>query len=110
MDLLVNIDVDDLDRAIAFYTSAFGLRVSRRFGASGVELQGAAAPFYLLVKAPGTRAAGTLEQQRDYRRHWTPLHLDFVVPDLAAAVSRAQAAGAMLEGAPQTHNWGRIAH
>jgi len=110
MDLLVNIDVDDLDRAIRFYTSAFGLRVSRRFGAGGVELQGAAAPFYLLVKAAGSRAATSIEQARDYRRHWTPVHLDFVVPDLAVAVGRAQAAGATLEDAPQTHSWGRIAH
>jgi len=28
-DLLVNIDVDDLDRAIAFYSQAFGLTVGR---------------------------------------------------------------------------------
>ncbi len=110
MDLLVNIDVDDLDRAVAFYTGAFGLRISRRFGASGVELQGAAAPFYLLAKAPGSRAAKTLEQRRDYRRHWTPVHLDFVVPDLVTAVNRAEAAGATLEGGAETHNWGRIAH
>jgi catechol 2,3-dioxygenase-like lactoylglutathione lyase family enzyme len=25
-DILINIDVDDLDRATAFYTAAFGLR------------------------------------------------------------------------------------
>jgi predicted enzyme related to lactoylglutathione lyase len=110
MDLLINVDVNDLDQAIAFYSAAFGLRVSRRFGSGGVEMQGAAAPFYLLVKASGSRAAKSIEQIRDYRRHWTPVHLDFVVPDLAAAVSRAEGAGATLEGAPETHNWGRIAH
>ena len=36
MDLLVNIDVSDLDLAIAFYTSAFDLKVSRRFATDGV--------------------------------------------------------------------------
>ena len=40
--LLVNIDVDDLDRAVAFYTGALGLTVGRRFGAFGVELTGGA--------------------------------------------------------------------
>jgi len=30
MDLLVNIDVDDLDRAVQFYTSAFGFKIGRR--------------------------------------------------------------------------------
>jgi catechol 2,3-dioxygenase-like lactoylglutathione lyase family enzyme len=30
--MLVNIDVDDLERGIRFYTEALGLRVERRFG------------------------------------------------------------------------------
>ena len=34
-DILVNIDVDDLARAEAFYTNAFGLRPGRRFGKDG---------------------------------------------------------------------------
>ena len=37
MDLLVNIDVDDLSKAIAFYQQAAGLRLVRRFGSLGVE-------------------------------------------------------------------------
>ena len=49
--VLINIDVDDLARAEAFYTAAFGLRAGRRFGAGGVELLGAEAPLYLLVKS-----------------------------------------------------------
>jgi len=47
---------------------------------------------------------------RRYRRHWTPVHLDFVVAELEPAVSRAIEAGATIEGEIQTHNWGRIAH
>ena len=53
IELLVNIDVPDLERAVHFYTTALGLHVGRRFGASGVELLGLAAPIYLLVKAAG---------------------------------------------------------
>ena len=52
--LLVNVDVDDLEAATRFYTAALALQVGRRFGAEGVELVGAEAPIYLLVKAPGT--------------------------------------------------------
>lgn len=110
MQLLVNIDVDDLDRAIRFYTAAFDLKVGRRFGRGGVELLGSSAPFYLLVKAEGSPAAKSLPQSRSYRRHWTPLHLDFVVDDVDAAVQRAVAAGAVLEDPPESHRWGRIAH
>jgi hypothetical protein len=32
MDSLVNIDVDDLPKAVAFCESAFGLKVGRRLG------------------------------------------------------------------------------
>jgi uncharacterized glyoxalase superfamily protein PhnB len=38
------------------------------------------------------------------------VHLDFVVGELEAAVSRAVDAGAAIEGAIQTHKWGRSAH
>jgi predicted enzyme related to lactoylglutathione lyase len=107
--LLVNIDVDDLARAQAFYVDALALKVGRRFGEGGVELLGASTPIYLLHKTAGTTAGEQTTQARDYRRHWTPVHLDFVVPDLAAALARAEAAGAVLEGAIRTASWGRIA-
>lgn len=110
LQLLVNIDVEDLERAIAFYGAALGLRVHRRFGAWGAELHGAGAPIFVLAKASGTKAAPTIEALRDYRRHWTPVHLDFVVPDIDAAVRRARAAGAALEDRLETHAWGHIAH
>lgn len=109
LPLLANVDVDDLARAEAFYVTALGLRVGRRFGGDGVELLGASSPIYLLRKAAGRTAGDVAAQTRDYRRHWTPVHLDFVVPDLAAALARARDAGATLEGEPRTANWGRIA-
>src|SRR5690606_38895474 len=109
MDLLVNIDVDDLDRAVRFYAETFDLRVGRRFGAFGVEMLGRSAPIYLLAKEAGTAAAPTTPQQRSYARHWTPVHLDFVVDDIDAAVARAVAAGAHLEKPVGTSKWGRLA-
>jgi lactoylglutathione lyase len=111
--LLVNIDVDDLALAEAFYTRAFGLRTTRRFGADGVELAGAAVPLYLLGKPAGSLAcdapANARCAMRDYARHWTPVHLDFVVDDLDAALARAESAGARREGEVRTAAWGRIA-
>jgi predicted enzyme related to lactoylglutathione lyase len=109
MDLLVNIDVDDLPKAVAFYQQAIGLGLGRRFGSLGVEMLGASSPIYLLLKASGTKASTHADDRRRYRRHWTPVHLDFVVSDVESAVSRAVAAGATIEGEIQTHNWGRIA-
>ena len=108
MDLLVNIDVPDLARAISFYTRAFGLTVARRFGDSGVELVGASSKVYLLAKPAGGAATAT-GARRTYERHWTPVHLDFVVDDVDAVVARAVAAGALLEDAAAETPWGRIA-
>jgi predicted enzyme related to lactoylglutathione lyase len=109
MRMLVNVDVDDLQRAVAFYGAAFGLRVGRRFGEVAVEMVGLEAPVYLLLKAAGTRASDGASSVRDYRRHWTPVHLDFVVDDIEAAIGRAEAAGAVREGGIGEHAWGRIA-
>ncbi len=106
----VCIDVDDLDRAVAFYVRALGLAAGRRQGDEWVELLGAPVPLDLLAKPPGTAALpiGT-RALRDYERHWTPVHLDFVVDDLDAAVRRATDAGAKLERAAEPKPWGRIA-
>jgi predicted enzyme related to lactoylglutathione lyase len=109
MDLLVNLDVDDLEKAIRFYSSAFGLKVGRRFGASGVEMLGSSVPIYLLVKLRGTPATVTISQHRRYQRHWTPVHLDFVVDEIEPAVERAALAGARLEQPIATHKWGKLA-
>lgn len=109
MDLLVNVDVDDLDHAIQFYTIAFELKVGRRFGVDGAELLGGSAPIYLLVKGAGSQASRDSSQVRDYGRHWTPVHLDIVVKDVDVAVQRAVSAGATLESGVRSSNWGKSA-
>lgn len=107
--LLVNIDVDDLAGATAFYCTAFGLAVGRRFGDDGVELTGGSSRIYLLSKKAGSHACAHTQDRRDYGRHWTPVHLDFVVDDIDAAVLRATGAGAHLEKPVSTSAWGRLA-
>ncbi|HEY1371524.1 MAG TPA: VOC family protein [Candidatus Binatia bacterium] len=108
MDFLLNIDVDDLEKAARFYTSAFGLKLGRRF-AFGTELLGGPAPIYLLQKSSGTPASASTPQRRTYQRHWTPVHLDFVTDDIDASVARAVSAGAMVEKAVATYQWGKLA-
>jgi predicted enzyme related to lactoylglutathione lyase len=107
--ILLNLDVDDLEKAIRFYEAALGLTVGRRFGAGGVEMLGGSSPIYLLVKAAGTPASTATSQRRSYDRHWTPVHLDFVVEGIESAVRRAIAAGATLETPVSTRRWGRLA-
>ena len=107
-ELLVNIDVDDLERGVDFYVRAFDLRVGRRFG-SMVELLGAGSAIYVLEKKGGTEPFGEAQELRDYHRHWTPVHLDFVVEELEPAIDRAEQAGARREAEISELAWGRLA-
>lgn len=107
--LLVNIDVDDLKKGVEFYCGALGLTVGRRFGHDAVELLGAVSPIYLLAKPNGTVASASSRHLRSYARHWTPVHLDFVVDSVEVAVDQARNAGARLEGQIRTNHWGKIA-
>jgi catechol 2,3-dioxygenase-like lactoylglutathione lyase family enzyme len=106
--LLINIDVPDLERGIAFYTAAFGLRLARRLGPGFAELLGADAAIYLLQSAAGSAPFRKAHAPRHYARHWTPVHLDFVVTDLNAALAQALAAGATQEGQPSQHEYGQL--
>lgn len=109
MSLLVNIDVADLEAAVEFYGRALGLHVTRRLGPDIAELGGAASPIYLTKQTAGTPPFAGAKSVRDYRRHWTPVHLDFVVAELEPALTRAEAAGAAREGDIRTFDWGRYA-
>ena len=97
MKLILNIDVPELESAIEFYTRALGLTHTRTLDNDTAELTGASATIYLLKKDPGTPAARIPPIDREYARHWTPIHFDVVVPDVDAAASRAFAAGARQE-------------
>jgi predicted enzyme related to lactoylglutathione lyase len=110
MDIRICIDVHDMERGIAFYTQGLGLAVGRRLGNDWVELLGGSSPIDLLLNASGTAPLGQAHpQRRDYARHWTPVHLDFVVTGIDAAVAKAVAAGAVLEQPIQDRKWGRMA-
>lgn len=100
--------MDDLERAIAFYRDGLGLAVGRRLEPGFVELRHGDAYLYLLVKG-GDSAAAPGGARRNYHRHWTPVHLDFVVDDIAPAIARAVAAGARLEHDPMDEPYGKLA-
>jgi predicted enzyme related to lactoylglutathione lyase len=95
--MVVNIDVPELAPAIEFYSAALGLTLSRIIDEDVAELTGASSVIYLLAKAGGTVPAGSTEEVRRYMRHWTPVHIDFVVDDLVESVNRAINAGASQE-------------
>ena len=107
-EILVNIYVNDIEAAERFYCAAFALRPARRFG-DAVELIGASSKIYLLAKDDGTKASPISDLRRSYDRHWTPVHLDFVVENLERAVEQSIVAGATQEQSIRDNSWGRIA-
>src|SRR5262249_36223362 len=110
MKLQVNIDVDDLERGIAFYQSALGFTLRRRlFDGTVAEMTAASSSVYLLTRPSGSSASPNVAARSNYRRHWTPVHLDIEVEDIEGAVHRALSCGAKLEGEIQTFKWDRIA-
>lgn len=97
MRMLVDIDVPDLQKGINFYCSAFDLHLKRILDNDVAELVGGSSTVYLLQKDDGSICARTISESRTYSRHWTPVHIDFVVDDLDRAVTRVLAAGAVRE-------------
>jgi predicted enzyme related to lactoylglutathione lyase len=97
MKILINIDVPELGPAIEFYQAALGLHVARVLDDDVAELTGASSALYLLQKPAASIPAKNLAHTRQYARHWTPVHIDFVVDNLEESAKRAVSAGARQE-------------
>jgi predicted enzyme related to lactoylglutathione lyase len=108
-NLLVNIDVNDLEKAIQFYTHSFGLRIGRKFGNDAIELLGLEVPIYLLKKDQASLPFKGASRGRNYQRHWCPIHFDIVVQNIDDALADTLGVGAKLEEDVRTAEWGKIA-
>ena len=97
MKVLINIDVPDLEAAATFYEAAIGLSLGRTIDDDVAEMVGASSVVYLLKKGAGSPAHAGAAVTRSYMRHWTPVHVDFVVDDVEEASARAVRAGAVRE-------------
>jgi predicted enzyme related to lactoylglutathione lyase len=104
------IEVSDAARGIDFYCEGLGLTLKRRLSSTWIELAGANCPIYLLADRPAVADLGSTTAVRSYERHWTPVHLDFVVPDLDTTVSRLTARGGSLDRDVKVREYGRIAN
>jgi predicted enzyme related to lactoylglutathione lyase len=104
------IEVTTMAAGLAFYADGLGLTIKRRYSATWVELAGANLPIFLLAERPPRADLGTTQVSRHYDRHWTPVHLDFIVPDLDAMVARLIARGGTLDRAIRQREYGRIAN
>ena len=104
------IEVTELPNGIQFYCDGLGLTLKRRLSPTWVELAGANLPIYLLAKRPALADLGSKQVARTYERHWTPVHLDFIVEDLDQMVAQLIALGASLDRGIKIREYGRIAN
>jgi predicted enzyme related to lactoylglutathione lyase len=92
MKLDICVDVDDVDRAVEFYGRGLGLEIQKHEKEWAKAMLGEQV-FWIMKVASGPSGAIS----RDYKRHWTPIHLDFHVDEIDAVVKRALAAGGKLD-------------
>ena len=93
----ISIDVPNLAEGVRFYSDAFGFsKVAEPVPGVAVMKIGTTT-VCLLEKGAGSKPSPKTQDVRRYERHWTPVHLDIHVEDLAQARARAVRAGAIEE-------------
>ena len=108
VEVNISIDVPDLVAGTEFYTKALGCTKVRDQPPDMVVLESDNTKIYLLEKKPETEPfAGSLTL-RTYQRHWTPVHLDFLISDVEGAVAKIVESGGTREGG-EKGEWGEIA-
>jgi predicted enzyme related to lactoylglutathione lyase len=109
MKLSVSIDVSDLKKGEKFYIEALGLSKVKDFGENSIVLASENCDIYLQEKQAGTKPIKSDDVVRNYGRHWTPIHLDFLTKDIDEVVKRIIDHGGVHEGG-QSGDWGSIAY
>lgn len=106
--LSVSVDVSSLKQAETFYVEALGCKKLRDQGEDMVVVSTENCDIYLQQKASGTHPLDGGEVVRDYSRHWTPVHLDFLAENVDEIVEKIIQFGGFHEGG-ESGDWGSIA-
>lgn len=101
------IDVPNLEAATSFYCDALGCTLlAQRATHNTVELAGI--PIHLALRENGSNATPSTNTQRNYSRHWTPVHLDFDVDNVDDSVASVERLGGTIEQR-KSGDWGSAA-
>jgi predicted enzyme related to lactoylglutathione lyase len=94
----LSIDVPDLEAGLRFYAAVFGFVEAARPFPTLAVLDANNVTVCMHAKPAGTKSSlATSVELRHYERHWTPVHLDFDVPDLDAVLAKVRAGGGTIE-------------
>lgn len=105
----VSIDVSSLKKAETFYIEALGCKKIRDQGNNMIVLATENCDIYLQEKEAGTKPLVSNDTVRDYKRHWTPIHLDFITENIDEVVKNILQLGGLHEGG-ESGDWGSIAY
>jgi predicted enzyme related to lactoylglutathione lyase len=92
-----SIDVPDLEAGLRFYAAVFGFVEKARPFPTMAVLDANNVTVCMHAKPAGTKSSTGGSELRRYERHWTPVHLDFDVPELDAVLAKVLAAGGAVE-------------
>ena len=104
----VSIDVSDLKQGEKFYVEALGCtKVRDQMGMSVISAGNC--DIYIQEKKVGSNPIPDKNVTRDYSRHWTPIHLDFITSDIENVVEKIIELGGTKEGG-ESWDGGSIAY
>lgn len=93
----LSIDVPELEAGLRFYAAVFGFVEKARPFPTMAVLDANNVTVCMHAKPAGTKSSAAASEPRRYERHWTPVHLDFDVPDLDAVLANVRAEGGTIE-------------
>lgn len=109
ISISVSIDVSNLKQAETFYIEALGCKKLRDQGENMSVISTENCDKYLQEKVAGTKPIPSEAVERDYGRHWTPVHLDFLTENVDDVVKKIVQIGDQHEGG-ESGDWGSIAY
>lgn len=105
----VSIDVSNLRQAETFYIEALGCKKVRDQGEDMSVISTENCDIYLQEIEAGTKPTPLDTVKRNYDRHWTPVHLDFLTENVDEVVKKIIQLGGKHEGG-ESGDWGSIAY
>lgn len=91
----VSIDVSDMSKALRFYVEALGCKFKKKYSDDWQVVSAGTLDLHIQEKAAGT--TGAADDKRHYQRHWTPVHLDFIVDDIEPVCAEVEKHGGTVE-------------
>ena len=93
----LSIDVPELEAGLRFYAAVFGFVEKARPFPTMAVLDANNVTVCMHAKSAGTKSSVGGSELRRYERHWTPVHLDFDVPEFDAVLAKVRAEGGTVE-------------